>query len=165
MPQAYPIVWPVFFASTIYQWKPILEKDHYKDIIIEALKFLVYNDRIFLNAYVVLNNPFHVIWQPTFNYLEIQASFMKFTARKIIQKLRYEDTGFANELLLNKYGSKYQVWKREPLTVEFLKPLYFFKNPNTFTKTLWMQYYVNMLKNINIRLQHFMTPGMTFLKY
>ena len=83
MPHTYPIEWPVFFTSTTYQWKPILEKDHYKDIIIEALKFLVYNDRIFLNAYVVLNNPFHVIWQPTFNYLEIHASFMKFTAREL----------------------------------------------------------------------------------
>ena len=100
------------------------------------MKFLVYNDRIFLNAYVVLNNPFHVIWQPTFNYLEIQASFMKFTAREIKQKLLLEDTAFANELLVNKYDRKYQVWKREPLTVEFLKPLYLFKNPNTFTKTL-----------------------------
>ncbi|HMU24002.1 MAG: hypothetical protein JST57_06715 [Bacteroidetes bacterium] len=32
MPQTYPIEWPVFFTSTIYQWKPVLEKDHYKDI-------------------------------------------------------------------------------------------------------------------------------------
>ncbi len=46
MPHTYPIEWPVFFTSTTYQWKPILEKDHYKDIIIEALKFLVNTEDI-----------------------------------------------------------------------------------------------------------------------
>ncbi|MBS1924795.1 MAG: transposase [Bacteroidetes bacterium] len=109
----------------------MLEKDHYKDIIIEALKFLVNNDRIILNAYVVMNNPFHVIWQPTinYNYSEIQASFMKFTAREIKQKLLLEDTAFANELLVNKYDRKYQVWKREPLTVELFTPAVFLQKP------------------------------------
>ena len=33
MPQTYPIEWPVFFTSTIFQSKPVLEKDQYKDII------------------------------------------------------------------------------------------------------------------------------------
>ena len=46
MPHTYPIEWPVFLTSTTYQWKPILEKDHYKDIIIEALKFLVNTEDI-----------------------------------------------------------------------------------------------------------------------
>lgn len=45
MPKEYPIEWPAFFTSTIYDWKPVLQNDGFKDIIITALKFLVGDGR------------------------------------------------------------------------------------------------------------------------
>ncbi len=132
MPQMYPIEWPVFFTSSIFGWKPVLQNDHYKDIIIDTLKFLINDGRLILNAYVVMNNHFHAIWQPTikYSYSDIQASFMKFTAQKIKQKLLLEDPGLANELLVNKYDRKYQAWKREPLIVQLFTPAVFLQKLN-----------------------------------
>ena len=55
---------------------------------------------------------------------------MKFTAQKIKQKLLLEDPGLANELLVNKYDRKYQVWKREPLIVQLFTPAVFLQKLN-----------------------------------
>ena len=43
----YPEAWPQFFTATINDWKPLLEQDKYKDIIVNSLKFLVNDKRIF----------------------------------------------------------------------------------------------------------------------
>ena len=60
-----------YFTSTIYEWKPVLANDMYKDIIIESLQFLVDKKRIELNAFVIMDNHIHLtclparqVWQP-----------------------------------------------------------------------------------------------------
>ena len=47
-----------YFTATIYEWKPALANDGYKDIIIESLQFMVDKKRIVLNAFVVVE----VLW-------------------------------------------------------------------------------------------------------
>ncbi len=47
----FPTIWPQFFTATILNWKYLLEKDEYKDIITNCLKFLVDDKRIELNAF------------------------------------------------------------------------------------------------------------------
>ena len=78
-----------FFTATIYEWQPLLHDDLYKNIIIESLQFLVSKKRIELNAFVIMSNHIHLIWQAMndFTPSAIQASFMKYTALQIKRSL------------------------------------------------------------------------------
>jgi putative transposase len=54
---------PQFFTATILEWKRLLKPDKYKDIIISSLEFLVRNKRVQVNAFVIMDNHIHLIWQ------------------------------------------------------------------------------------------------------
>lgn len=134
----YPTIWPQFFTATIQNWKHLLKDDEYKDIIVECLKFLTKDGRIELNAFVVMSNHVHLIWQPLHHYTltQIQTSFMTHTAKAIKKKLALAKPDILEQLKVNKYDRIYQIWKREPLSVElftektFLQKLeYIHENP------------------------------------
>jgi len=74
-----------YFTATIYEWQPVLAEDRYKNIIVDSLQFLVNDKRLELNAFVIMSNHIHLIWQalPGFTPSAIQASFMKYTAQQI----------------------------------------------------------------------------------
>lgn len=55
--------YPQFFTATIIEWKKFLAPDKYKDIIIDSLRFLVNENRIKLNTFVIMENHIHFIWQ------------------------------------------------------------------------------------------------------
>ena len=117
---AYPEYWPQFYTATIYEWHHLLKYDLHKDIIIDSLQFMVRERRIILNAFVIMNNHIHLIWQPLggYNLSGIQASFMKYTAQQLKHSiLKNGMKEFAN-FKVNKYDRQYQIWKREPLSIE-----------------------------------------------
>ncbi len=124
MENAYPIYWPQFYTATIYKWKHLLKNDNCKNIIINCLKFLVTEKRIELNAFVIMSNHIHLIWQPLQQYTHstIQSSFMKYTARELKSDLSKNDPIFLEEFKVNKYDRKYQFWKREPLSIDLFSP-------------------------------------------
>src|ERR1700704_2871471 len=74
-----------FFTATIQGWKHLLKPDKYKDLIIESFKFLVYEHRMSINAFVIMSNHLHTIWQVQAGHeLEsIKRDFLKFTAQQI----------------------------------------------------------------------------------
>src|SRR5258706_3809350 len=111
-----------FFTATIYEWQPVLQADRYKNIVIESLQFLVSQKRIELNAFVIMDNHIHLIWQAMneFTPSNIQASFMKYTAQQIKRSLIKDNSAILANLKVNKYDREYQVWKREPLSIELL---------------------------------------------
>jgi REP element-mobilizing transposase RayT len=120
----YPDEWPQFFTATISEWKPLLEPNEYKDIIIQSLQFLVTDKRINLNAFVIMNNHLHVIWQAHKGHTlqKVQQSFMKFTAQKIKFDLIKN-----NPVMLKKYkvasaDREYRFWKRRSLGIELFSP-------------------------------------------
>jgi REP element-mobilizing transposase RayT len=67
-----------------------------------------------------MSNHIHLIWQPMFGFtpVDIQASFMKYTAQQLKRSLMINDSAMLEELKVNKYDRTYQVWKREPLSIE-----------------------------------------------
>ena len=105
MKQSYPEYWPQYFTATIQEWKHLLADDSHKNIIIGSLEFLVINKRILLNAFVIMSNHLHLIWQPLFGFTpsDIQASFMKFTAQQLKASLLKNNTSFLEEFKVNKY--------------------------------------------------------------
>lgn len=120
MKQSYPEYWPQYFTATIYEWKHLLADNAYKDIIIDSLRFLVINKRIELNAFVIMSNHIHLIWQPMFGFTpsDIQASFMKYTAQQLKRSLEQSNQKFLKSFLVNKEDRAYQIWKRRPLSIE-----------------------------------------------
>jgi REP element-mobilizing transposase RayT len=129
MPFNYPTSWPEFYTATILNWKPILSDNNFKDIIINSLQFLVNNKRIELNAFVIMDNHIHVIWQALHNYstLEIRSAFMKFTAHQIKKKLEIDFPQVLQEFKVHKHDRHYQIWKREALSVELFTPKVYFQ--------------------------------------
>ncbi len=116
----YTTYWPQFYTATIYQWLPLLTNDKYKDIIVSSLQFLVNNKRITLNAFVIMINHIHFIWQalPQYDPSTIRLSFMKFTAQQIKFELLKDDPVLLEKFKVNKTDREYQCWKRKPLAVE-----------------------------------------------
>ncbi len=116
----YPVIWPQFFTATIHKWNHLLSKDSFKDIIVESLRYLVNDGRIELNAFVIMNNHIHLIWQPLKQYdlTDIQRSFLTHTAKTIKKKILQEDPALIEKHKVNKYDRTCQIWKRESLSVE-----------------------------------------------
>ena len=67
-----------------------------------------------------VDNHIHIIWQPLPGHTlhAIQLSFMKFTAQQI--KFAYTDSNnvLIEQCRVNKADRLYQIWKREPLSIE-----------------------------------------------
>ena len=116
----YPTIWPHYFTATIHNWDSLLKQDDYKDIIIDCLSFLVNDNRVEVNAFVIMSNHVHIIWQPLQQYTltQIQTSFMVYTAKSIKKKLLEKNPDLLKGHKVNKYDRAYQIWKREPLSVE-----------------------------------------------
>lgn len=80
-----PILHPAFFTATIFESKKLLVPHKYKDIIIASLQFLVEKRRITVNAFVIMPNHIHLIWQMQFGHNRgaVQRDFLKYTAQRI----------------------------------------------------------------------------------
>ncbi len=120
MKTLYPIHWPQFYTATCYDWLPLLANDKYKDIIVNSLQFMVKNKRIELNAFAIMNNHIHLIWQvqPGYEPSAVQLSFMRYTAQQIKFELIKDDAGLLEKCKVNKADREYQMWKREPLIID-----------------------------------------------
>ncbi|GAB2839321.1 transposase [Ferruginibacter profundus] len=116
--------WPQFFTATIHEWKHLLSKDEHENIIIESLRFLVAQKRITLFRFAPIAigvvNHVHIIWQPLFGFTSsaIQSYFMKHTSKKLKASMAKNDTEVLATYKGDKYDRMYQIWKREPLSVE-----------------------------------------------
>ncbi|MBC7536066.1 MAG: transposase [Ferruginibacter sp.] len=120
METTYPVYWPQFYTATIYQWKQLLLKEAYKNIIIESLQYLVSDKRIVLNGFVIMSNHLHLIWQASnvFTPSEVQASFMKYTSRQLIRLIKVDSPDMLTEFKVNRGDRDHQIWKRDPLGFE-----------------------------------------------
>ena len=116
----YPTEWPQYFTASIRNWLPLLSTDKYKYIIMDSLHFMVENKRIEGNAFMVMDNHIHIIWQPLpgQSLTSIQLSFMKFTAQQIKFALKDENNPLLEQGKVSKTDREYQIWKREPLSIE-----------------------------------------------
>ncbi len=68
----------------------LLKPDKYKDVIIDNLKFMVKEKRIEVNAFVIMSNHIHLIWQIQDDYQreDVQRDFLKFTSQTIKRDLQ-----------------------------------------------------------------------------
>ena len=78
---------PDFTTITCLGWRPLLEEDCYKDIVIESLRFLSQNGRAIIYAFVIMETHPHLVWQMTGNreLRRVQADFLKYTSQTILR--------------------------------------------------------------------------------
>ena len=112
--------YPQFFTATILEWKHLLKKDEFKQIIVDSLLFLKKEGSIVVNAFVIMPNHFHLIWQIQDGYKQdkIQMRFLKYTAQQI--KFRLIDTNdkMLNNFFVDAIDREYQFWERKPLSID-----------------------------------------------
>ena len=108
-----------FITVTCLEWKPLLEEDRFKDIIIDSLSFLTKSKRVTVYAFVIMSNHFHMIWQMVGDHKreDVQRDFLKFTGQQILKILRTENSPMQSELIVNAKDRKRQVWERNSLGI------------------------------------------------
>ncbi|MGE0587709.1 MAG: transposase [Cyclobacteriaceae bacterium] len=111
--------YPEFITVTCLEWKHILQRDQFKEIIIESLTYLSSQGRVSVYAFVIMSNHFHLIWQVMGDHKreDVQRDFLKFTSQQILKILRNEKSDLLPELMVNAKDRKYQVWERNSLGI------------------------------------------------
>jgi REP element-mobilizing transposase RayT len=111
---------PQFFTATILEWKPLLADHTCKEILLDSLRFLVKEQRVIVNSFVIMNNHMHLIWQAVngFTPQQVQHSFLKFTAQQIKFHLQQHNPVLLESFLVNAADRQYQIWERNPLSID-----------------------------------------------
>ncbi|MBX7046280.1 MAG: transposase [Ignavibacteria bacterium] len=129
-----------FFTATILEWKHLLVKDKYKDIIIESLKFLHKNNKVKIFAFVIMPNHIHLVWKIIngYNYSDIQRDFLKYTGQMMKLDLKENHPEVLKKFYVGAKDREYQIWERSPLSIEIIskevaeqKINYIHRNPLT----------------------------------
>jgi putative transposase len=109
--------WPQFFTATIQDWKHLLKDDNYKNIITAALKFLVSEEKVTVNGFVIMSNHLHIIWQSKGgNSIQtIQNSFIKHTSKQFKKQLQKDNN--LKEYEVNAVDRQYNFWQRDALNI------------------------------------------------
>jgi putative transposase len=108
-----------FFTATCLNWQALLQSDSRKDIVMDSLRFLVTDQRIWLYAFVIMPNHIHLLWCKQDAWVEknVRQMFLKYTAQQL--KFNLLDNNQTNEL--DNYKSTqndraYHFWERRPYT-------------------------------------------------
>ena len=130
MKELFPENWPQFYTATIEGWKYLLKEDMYKNVIVDSLKFLVDSKKVKVNAFVIMDNHIHIIWQALHGYVldDIQTSFKKHTSKQFL-KLLSEDKNIA-QYEVNAFDRKHHFWKRNSLGNELFTEAVFIQKLN-----------------------------------
>jgi putative transposase len=52
-----------YWTSTIYQWKHLLKRDKYKQVIVDSLLNLHQRKKVKVYGFVVMPNHLHLLWE------------------------------------------------------------------------------------------------------
>ncbi len=121
-----------FFTATILEWKPLLQQEKYKNIIINSLSFLVKDKRVIVYAFIIMNNHIHFIWQiqEGFTKEAVQRDFLKFTAQKIKDDVEKNHPKVMSLFKVNAKDRKYQILERNSLSVDLFSERVFIQKLN-----------------------------------
>ncbi len=108
-----------FWTATINNWQNLLEKDVYKDVILNSLKHLSKAGKMDVFAFVIMPNHIHLIWQINENNGKetTQASFLKYTAHEFKKMLKKEGNNKLSSYAVNATNKKYEFWQRDSLAI------------------------------------------------
>jgi putative transposase len=105
-----------FFTATCLKWQPLLLPDDRKEIVLNSLKFMAGEERVWLYGFVIMPNHIHIMWRRQDQWLNksTEQMFLKFTAQHIKYRLKEK---FPDELELYRSTQSdrlYHFWERRP---------------------------------------------------
>lgn len=111
---------PHFITATVVDWVDIFTRKNYREIIVECLDYCIKNKFMILYGYVIMSNHIHMIVQSDEgNLSDLLRDFKKFTASKIIEKIK-SDPESRREWMLERFqlateshsrNKNYQFWQ------------------------------------------------------
>jgi len=110
-----------FYTATILNWHHLLQKDSFKNIVIQSLQFLTTKGKVKVYGFVIMPNHIHLVWRNLeMNKKEFpNESFLKFTAHEFKKELK-KSGELDEKYVVEKVDRKYQFWQRSSLAVEIL---------------------------------------------
>jgi putative transposase len=92
------------------------------------LQFCLKESKVKLYAFVIMSNHIHLVLQqiPPTTKVKLQHSFMTFTAQKIKEDLQKYNPGLLESFKVNAKDRKFQIWERNPLTIDLFTPEVFY---------------------------------------
>ncbi|MFT3703781.1 MAG: transposase [Agriterribacter sp.] len=122
-----------FFVTTHPHWSALLKPDKYKDIVTEGIQLLVEQNRVVVNAFVIMPGDLHIIWQvKSLHDVEVvQTDLLNYISRRV----------------------KYDLQKNHPVVLLRYKALEkeeanLFWQPNANAMELPEQFYIQKLNDI-----------------
>lgn len=120
-----------FLTMTIVGWINILDREEYKQIIIESFKFCQINKGLAINAFVIMSNHIHLICFAKEHYAlsDVIRDFKKFTSKAIIDKIIESSTESRKAWILDqlkKFGTAnsknktFQLWQNDNKPIELV---------------------------------------------
>ena len=108
-----------FWTATINNWQRLLQKDMYKDVVINSLEHLCSSGKIDVFAFVIMPNHIHLIWRTNEHTGKetAQGSFLKFTAHEFKKMLTNEGDGLLENYAVEAHNKKHEFWQRDSLAV------------------------------------------------
>jgi putative transposase len=139
-----------FFTAPILEWKHLLKPDKYKQIILDSLRFLVVQKRVKVYGFGNYDQPHshHLAHTVGTQKRKCTKDFLKYTAQQIKSDLEKHDPKVLSSFLVNAKDRKYQLWERNPLSVDiwsgevlWQKLRYMHQNPVRAGVCQWPQQY------------------------
>ena len=119
---SYTIYRGLYYTTfTILGWNKLLNQEKNIKIILDALDFLVNQNRFTIYSFVIMPNHIHIVYQLNGDITngEIKHSFLGYTAKKILANMTYSEKA---PFLVNKLNRNYQIWKSPSLSVGIESP-------------------------------------------
>lgn len=128
-----------FLTFTIVGWIDLLNRQVYKDAIIESMNFCRQHKNLLVHAFVIMSNHVHVIWTAKDNNLsDIIRDFKTFTSKSFLKLilespesrrewLLYMFKFYANQTLANK---EYKIWTNDNHPIEIASEDFFYQKLN-----------------------------------
>ncbi|MBL0008472.1 MAG: hypothetical protein IPP25_15175 [Saprospiraceae bacterium] len=110
-----------FTTATVLHWYPLFEHDDFKEIIISALRYCVNEKRAEVWAFVIMNTHIHLVWRilDPFELMSVQTTLLRYTSKVFLSTLKDQnDLTTLDIFRVDKIDRKYQIWKREALSIE-----------------------------------------------
>ena len=108
-----------FFTATCLNWQPLLMRDERKDIVMNSLKFLVKDNRIWLYGFVIMPNHIHLMWCKQNDWVEksVTQMFLKYTAQQIKFSMEHQHQEELESYRSTQSDRQYHFWERRSYPV------------------------------------------------
>ena len=109
-----------FITWTLVDWLHLLDKDLYRQIVLDSLNYLRLEKKTQFNAFVIMTSHIHAILWPEIgiNFSDITRDFKHFTSRKISKEAEKQNATEVLKIFKKARSenraqdvSKYQVWQ------------------------------------------------------